>query len=195
MFIDVIAFVLLVIALIKGLRKGFIVALFSLMGFIIGLAAALKLSTAAAHYLERSANISQRWLPFVAFIAVFIIVVLLIRLGAKLIEGAVGLMMLGWLNRILGVVLFVFIYFFIYSILLFYADSLHLLKPETTASSITYPYLKPLGPKVIEGLAVVIPFFKNMFGELLNFFQKAGDHSKEKTGMIYTIITSENYLG
>lgn len=178
MIIDIIAFVLLLVALFKGLRKGFIVALFSFFAFIIGLAAALKLSTAAAHYLERSANVSQKWLPVVAFIGVFIIVVLLIRLGAKLIEGAISLMMLGWVNRLLGVVLFIFIYFFVYSVLLFYAEALKLIKPETTASSVVYPYLQPLGPKVINAVGVILPFFKNVFNELLQFFSKVGETSK-----------------
>lgn len=180
MLIDLIAFILLIVALFKGLRKGFIVALFSLVAFIVGLAAALKLSAAVAHYMGASTTISQRWLPVLAFIAVFIAVVLLIRLGAKLIEGAVGLMMLGWLNKLLGVVLFIFIYFFIYSILLFYAEQLHLIKPETTSSSVVYPWLQPLGPKVINVLGAVIPFFKNMFGELLRFFENVGTHAPQK---------------
>jgi membrane protein required for colicin V production len=195
MLIDIIAFVLLLVALWKGLRKGFVVALFSLIAFIVGLAAALKLSTAAAHYLERTANISQRWLPVVAFLAVFIIVVLLIRLGAKLIEGALGILMLGWLNRLLGVLLFVFLYLFIYSVLLFYADQLHLIKPATKEASTSYGFLAPLGPKVIEGMGVILPFFKNMFHELLLFFDRSRSSAAEKTGMIYTIVRGSSYLG
>ena len=77
MLIDIVALVLLVIAIFKGISKGLIVALFSFLGFIIGLAAALKLSTAMAEYIGANVEVSQRWLPFIAFIVVFIIVVLL----------------------------------------------------------------------------------------------------------------------
>ena len=126
MLIDIIAFVLLLLAVFKGLRKGFIVALFSFLAFFIGLAAALKLSAAMAVYIGGNVSVSQRWLPFLAFLVVFLIVVLLVRLGAKLLQGLVQTMMLGWLNRLGGVLLYALIYFFIYSILLFYATRLNL---------------------------------------------------------------------
>lgn len=181
MLIDIIAFVLLIMAVFKGLRKGLIVALFSFLGFIIGLAAALKLSAAMAAYIGDNVAVSQRWLPFVAFIVVFIIVVLLVRLGAKLLQGAVQMVMLGWLNRIGGVVFYVLIYFFIFSILLFYATQLALIKPATAQASITYHYIQPFGPRIIELLGSAIPFFKNMFQELLHFFDAVAD---KKTGGI-----------
>ena len=155
MLIDIVALVLLVIAIFKGISKGLIVALFSFLGFIIGLAAALKLSTAMAEYIGANVEVSQRWLPFIAFIVVFIIVVLLVRLGAKLLQGAVQMAMLGWANRIGGVLLFVLIYFFIYSVLLFYATQLNLIKPETIAASATYNYIAPFGPNVMDIVGAV----------------------------------------
>src|SRR5215212_75124 len=99
MFIDIIALILLVWASFKGLRNGLVVGVFSFLAFIIGLAAALKLSIVAANYLGSNTNIGERWLPFIAFALVFFIVVLLVRLGAKAIEGALRLAMLGWLNK------------------------------------------------------------------------------------------------
>ncbi|HVE60773.1 MAG TPA: CvpA family protein [Chitinophagaceae bacterium] len=159
MFIDIIVAVLLVIAIFKGLRKGLVVGIFSFLAIIIGLAAAIKLSAATASYLGDNTNISQRWLPVIAFAVVFIIVVLLVRLGARALEGIVKLTMLGWLNRFCGVLFFSLIYLFIFSIILFYANNLHLFNQETAKHSIAFPYLQPLGPKIINGLGSVLPFF------------------------------------
>lgn len=175
MLIDIITLILLLVAAFKGLRKGLIVAVFSFLAFVIGLAAALKLSTAMADYIGQNVEVSQRWLPFIAFIVVFLIVVLLIRLGARLLEGAVKMVMLGWLNRIGGMLFYVLIYFFIYSILLFYATQLELIKPETIKASVTYDYIAPFGPKVMDIVGAVIPFFRDMFDELLQFFDAAGE--------------------
>ncbi|HUC82645.1 MAG TPA: CvpA family protein [Flavisolibacter sp.] len=175
MLIDIITFILLLVAAFKGLRKGFIVAVFSFLAFVVGLAAALKLSTAMADYIGQNVEVSQRWLPFLAFILVFFIVVLLVRLGTKLLESAVKMVMLGWLNRIGGLVFYVLIFFFIYSILLFYTTQLNLLKKETIEASATYSYIAPFGPKVIEILGLVIPFFRDMFDELLRFFDAVGE--------------------
>ena len=48
MIIDLMAAIAVVFAIIKGYSKGLIVALFSVAGFIVGLAAALKLSSLVA---------------------------------------------------------------------------------------------------------------------------------------------------
>lgn len=170
MLIDIIAFALLLLALFKGLRKGLIVALASFLGYFIGLAAALKLSVVMAEYIGSNVTVSQRWLPFIAFLLVFLIVVLLVRLGAKFLQGIIQTMLLGWANRLGGVVFYVLIYFFIYSILLFYATQLNLIKPATIQSSATYNWIEPYAPKLISWLGAVLPFFKNIFGELLRFF-------------------------
>ena len=170
MFIDIIALILLVWAAFKGLRNGLIVGLFSFFAFIIGLAAALKLSAVAAEYIGTNTNIGKRWLPFIAFAGVFLIVVLLVRLGAKAIEGVLRMAMLGWLNKLGGILLYILLHFFIFSILLFYVDQLHLIKKETLEASVLFPYIQPLAPNIIDALGYLLPFFKNMFVELEGFF-------------------------
>jgi membrane protein required for colicin V production len=170
MIIDIIFAVLLIIALFKGLRKGFIVAVFSILAFIIGLAAAMKLSAYVAQHLQESTNISAKWLPFASFLLVFLLVIILVRIVAALIERTVQFAMLGWLNRLSGVVLYMALYIFIFSILLFYAVQLKLIREETLLASATYSFIEPWGPFAINGLGKVIPWFRDMFGQLSDFF-------------------------
>jgi membrane protein required for colicin V production len=170
MFIDIIAVGLLVLSIIKGLRNGLVVAIFSLLAFIIGLSAALKLSAVVADYLGSNTNISQRWLPILAFALVFFVVVLLVRLGAKAIEGGLRMAMLGWLNKLGGIVFYAVLYFFIFSIVLFYATQLNIIKPETIQTSSSYPLIYPIAPVIMDALGNILPFFKDMFAELENFF-------------------------
>jgi len=180
MWLDIAVVVLLIIAVFKGLTKGLVVAFFSFIAFIVGLAAALKLSAVVAVYIGKAASISGRLLPVLAFFAVFLITVLLIRLCAKAIEKVLELSMLGCINRLGGVVFYILIYLFIFSILLFYAESLHMVKPETAQASVAYPYLRPLAPKIINAISTVLPVFKNMFAELLHFFQNVADKSPKQ---------------
>jgi membrane protein required for colicin V production len=170
--IDFIFAALMVLAFLKGWQRGLIVALFSIIAFIIGLAAALKLSTAVAGWLGSSTNVSAKWLPFISFALVFFVVVLLVRLGGKLIEKTFQAVMLGWANRIAGILLYAALYTIIFSIFLFYAEKIQLLKPATVTSSLTYTFIEPWGPKVIDGFGAVIPLFKDMFAELEIFFDK-----------------------
>ncbi|HYC28349.1 MAG TPA: CvpA family protein [Chitinophagaceae bacterium] len=170
MIIDLIYAVILVIAIFKGIRRGFIIAIFSVLAFIIGLAAAMKLSTVVAGYLENSTNISSKWLPFLSFLIVFILVVLLVRMVAKMIEKSVEFALLGWVNRLLGIALYIALYTTIFSILLFYAVQMHVIKPETILASRTYNFIEPWGPYAINGLGAVIPWFRDMFRQLEEFF-------------------------
>jgi len=170
MLIDLIFSILILIAVIKGYQKGLIIALFSIIAFIIGLAAALKLSALVAYYLKDSVNIPAKWLPFIAFIIIFIAVVLLIRLGGKLIEKAFQVVLLGWLNRLGGVLLYIVIYIIIFSIFIFYAEKMQLLQPAVIRSSQIYNFIQPWGPEVINGFGMLIPVFKDMFTELEHFF-------------------------
>jgi membrane protein required for colicin V production len=168
--IDIVFAVLIVIAIIKGFQKGLIVALFSIIAFVIGIAAALKLSVVVANYLQEHSSVSARWLPALSFAIVFLGVVLLVRLGARLIEKTFQMAMLGWVNRLGGIILFALLYTIIFSIFLFYAEKIHLLEPATIQSSQTFPYIQPWAPKVMDGFGKIIPIFKGMFTELDNFF-------------------------
>jgi len=170
MLIDFTFAALLILAIIKGYQKGLIIAIFSIIAFIIGLAAALKLSTAVAEYLKDSISVSAKWMPFIAFAVVFFIVIILVRLGGKLIEKTFQAVMLGWLNRIGGIVLYAALYLIILSIFIFYAEKLQLLQPAAIESSQTYPFIKPWGPKVMDNFGRLIPVFKDMFTELGDFF-------------------------
>jgi len=175
MFIDVVVLILLALAFFKGLQKGFIVGVFSFLAFVIGLAAALKLSASVAVYLGKNVSVAQQWLPVIAFALVFFLVAFLVRLGAKAIEGVVRLALLGWLNKLGGILLFALLYLFIFSVLLFYAAALNIIKPAAAEASVTYPFLHLLGSKIIAGIGTVLPFFKDVFNQLTGFFDAAAN--------------------
>ncbi len=180
MILDIILAILLVLALVKGYQRGLIVGVFSLVAVIIGLAAAMKLSTAVAGYLGKSVKISEQWLPVISFAVVFLVVILLIRLGANAIERTVEMATLGWLNKLGGMLLYAAIYILVYSVLLFYAGQMQLIKKETIDHSVTYSFVQPWGPKAINSFGSIIPVFKNMFAELEAFF---GNVSNEISGL------------
>ena len=170
MFLDLLFVIILVLAIVKGYQRGLIVGIFSFVAVIIGLAAAIKLSAVVAGYIGDTIKVSNEWLPVISFAVVFILVVLLIRLGANMIQKTVEISMLGWVNRLGGILLYIAIYGMVYSVVLFYADQLKLLQPDTIEKSVTYSYVQPWGPKIINGFASVVPVFKGMFTELESFF-------------------------
>ena len=169
--IDIIFLIVIVIGAIKGIQRGFIISVFSVAAMIIGLAAAMKLSTVVAEYLEDSVNISARWLPVISFLLVFVVVVILVRLGANLLQKTLEIAFLGWANRFAGAILYILLYTIIFSVVLFYAEQLTLVEKDRIADSKVYPWVEPIGPYVINGVGKLIPFFENMFKELKAFFE------------------------
>jgi membrane protein required for colicin V production len=172
MMIDIVFLVLMVMAIFKGFTRGLIVAIFSLVSFAVGIIAALKLSAVVANYLKTHISIGNQWMPILSFAVVFIIVVLLVRLGARIVEKTIQVAMLGWVNKLGGVALYILLYTIFFSVGLFYINKIGLIKPDTIADSKTYNFIAPWAPWVIDGFGTVLPVVKNMFGDLESFFDK-----------------------
>src|SRR4030095_15282083 len=115
MIIDFVFLILLVLSVIKGMSRGLVVAVFSFLAIIIGLAAAMKLSYIVANWLQHSFNTGKQWLPVLSFLIVMIGVILLVRWIAKLIQAAVNFSMLGWLNKLGGIAFYLLLYLSVYS--------------------------------------------------------------------------------
>jgi membrane protein required for colicin V production len=172
MGIDILFVVFVIIAVFKGLQRGLIVAVFSFAACIIGLAAAVKLSAIVAVHLKDAIHISEKWLPILAFILVFVGVVFVVRRAANLLEKLIDFVWLEWLNKLGGVILYTALYLAVFSVLLFYGSGSHILPRSAIESSKTYKFIEPWGPAVINELGRIIPFFKDMFVQLEAFFEK-----------------------
>ena len=79
--------------------------------------------------------------------------------------------LLGWANRLGGVLLYLILYTIIFSVFLFYADKIKIFEKPAIQSSKVYPIVAPLGPKVIDGFGKLIPMFKDTFAQLESFFE------------------------
>ncbi|WP_207491985.1 CvpA family protein [Aridibaculum aurantiacum] len=171
MIIDIIFLFLVVFAIFKGFSRGLIVAVFSFFALMIGLAAALKLSATVAASLQADAGITGKWLPILSFFLVFIGVMFLVRIGARMVKKAVSIVMLGWADTLGGIILYGMIYLLIYSVILFYAANIGLISEETQQASSTFSIIAPFGPAVVDGIGLVLPFFRDMFAQLSEFFE------------------------
>ena len=149
MLIDILFLAMMVIAVFKGMRNGLIVALFSIIGWVVGLYAAFMFSGLAENYLKGVLNLSPRVLSIVAFILVFSLVSLLVNLGARIVEKLIGLTPIGWLNRLGGIFFYGLLYALIFSVMIYFAEKVRLVSEETVSSSRMYPWVKPLA-EIIE---------------------------------------------
>ena len=81
--------------------------------------------------------------------------------------------MMGWVNKLGGIVLYAALYTSLLSVALFFCDKMNLIKPETFATSKTYWFVQPWATKVIAAFGKIIPIFKDVFQQLENFFESS----------------------
>ena len=103
--LDIILLICFVPALVQGFRKGFISQVIAIISIIAGVWLSVQFASPVTAWLAQYIQGSEQVLKVISFALIFIAVITGLTLLGKLIEGTVKLIMLGWLNRLLGVAL------------------------------------------------------------------------------------------
>lgn len=154
----------------KGYSKGLVVALFSFVGMIVGMLLALKCSAVVAVWLGEETKLDAKWLPFLAFLLIIIGVYFGVRMLAALVQKSLEFAMLGWANRVGGILLYALLYSSLLILVLFYADKMELLSVEAKADSQFYQFMHGFAKPILSFIADALPFIKNMLHQLTDFF-------------------------
>jgi len=171
MMLDFIGIVLILLYFYRGYTKGVVVAVFSLFAIILGIMVSLKLSGWFAGWLFANGLVTNGVSMLLSYAILFVGVVLLVRFLANAVESVFKMSLLGWLNSLMGGVLYAFMAALVWSSLLWILHQMHALSSTTIASSKTYPYLEPLAPWIFEHIGKLLPFAKGVFEELKHLFQ------------------------
>ena len=102
--LDIILLICFVPAIIQGIRKGFIAQAISIISIIVGIWASSRFANVVSTWVGQYITASEQVLKIVAFGLILAAVFLALAAIGKLIEGMFKLVMLGWLNKLLGVV-------------------------------------------------------------------------------------------
>lgn len=169
MIIDFLLAILVAIAILKGLQKGFIMAVVSGIAFFIGILLGIKFSATIANKLMLVTG-NYTWLPLLAFSLIVITTGIVLKIKGKFLQKLFRLLSFGWLDKLAGIALFLSIYLCLLSIALFYIVQMQLLSANYIEQSVTYPYIKNIGVMVIENAGKIVPIFKGLFHQLEVFF-------------------------
>lgn len=172
MFIDILFLLVIALSIFKGYNKGLVVAVFTFISTILGLIIAIKFSSVVANWMQNSTEVSAFWLPFLSFTLVMVAVVLIVRIAAKIIDKIIDLVLLGWLNKLGGILFFACIYISILSVVLFYFEKMYIIDQETIKASFFYFFIKPWALNIVSGFGYILPFFKNVILQLENFYKQ-----------------------
>ena len=146
-------------AIIGGLRRGFIAQVVAIISIILGIWLSFKFSAVLSGWLGQWIEAGEQVLHVISFAVILILAILALAAVGKLIEATVKIILLGWLNRLLGLIFALLKYALIIGLLLMLFNSLngqfHLVNQKVLDSSLLYgpllnmansvfPYLKAL---------------------------------------------------
>lgn len=170
MALDITGLILILLFFIRGYTRGLIVAAFSVLAILLGILCALKLSQSLATWMLAKGYTTSGWAPMLSYIILFVGVVLIVRLIAKMLQKAVEGMMLGVFNKLAGGLLYGLLGAVVYSSILWMGARMNMFSPELIAASKTYSWLSKLAPWFFECAGHLLPFAKSVFANLQHFF-------------------------
>ena len=149
---DLLLFTLLVLGFIWGLRKGLIQTLASLLALVLGVYVALTFTGATAQLLTQWFDWPKKNTDWIAFIVLFILTVVIVVTLGKWVTKLAGLVALGWINRLLGGLLYTAQTALILSYVLWFFAQIQLddyvLPEQTKTEAKSYEALAKFAPSI-----------------------------------------------
>lgn len=150
--LDIILLLCFVPAVVDGLSKGFIKQAAGLAAILIAAWAAFHFSPVLGGWLGRYLTMEPNILKVIAFLLIVIVAAFLLDLVASLVTKALGILSLGFFNRILGLVFALLKTALVLGLLILLFETLnstlHLLRPEATENAAVYHGLKDAAEKI-----------------------------------------------
>lgn len=157
--VDIILLICFIPALVSGIRKGFISQVISIVSLIAGVWISYEFSSAVGSWLGQYIEAAENILKLIAFIIIMIAVLAGLALAGRLLEGVISFVMLGWLNKLLGVAfallktgLIVGLLIMVFSSL---NNNLHIVSDQVLAESVLYIPLKDMA-------YTIFPYLKSL---------------------------------
>jgi membrane protein required for colicin V production len=100
--LDIVICVPLLIGAFFGFKRGLVMELSRMVALILGVYAAARFSHLLTDYIYNNSDVNSEMLPIISFCIVMLGMMVLIHLLAKLIDGSLKAIALGWALKISG---------------------------------------------------------------------------------------------
>ena len=143
-----------------GIKNGLVKQLVALAVLYFGITLSLRFSAPVGDWVVEHTGISEFWGKAISFILIFFAVALVLSLFGRILEKIIQISLLGWLNKLLGIVMTFCIFALLLSVIVYLVDSanniLEFIPKEKLEESRFYPALLDLSQQLF-------PRFKDLF--------------------------------
>ncbi len=180
-YIDITIVILLLISAIRGLVKGFIYEIASLIALLAGVWGAIKFSGITKTFIIEKLTFNSQHIDIIAFIVTFIGIIILIHFIGKAIEKAVEAVALGIVNRLFGMLFAVFKAAFILGIVIIVIERVDpessIIPQEDIKQSKLYTPLQNITTSTF-------PFLLELYNEIVDEPEKKGRSNRRSNSSV-----------
>lgn len=172
---DIVLIILLAIGAIRGFGKGLIMEIAGLLALVIGLFGAFQLVDWGASLLRHfQIDIGESWAPIIAFIILFILILVSVYLLGRFVKAVLHITPLGIMDSFLGSVVGLIKWAFGISLVLWIIEVLEVgFVARTFNDSLVLPYISQLAPLFVDFIAMAIPYFQELLSSIEALFKQS----------------------
>ena len=165
--VDIILLIILGLGAIQGFRKGLIMEIVSIVAFVLAIIGGFQLLHTGIDLLRDYFHLAGKMLPYLSFLIIFIGIIILINLLGKAVNNVLDMTLLRSFDNFVGAVLGIVKWTFGLSVLIwiFTYFEINILE-NYVDNTIIYPMVSSFAPKVVEYIAVFLPFADDIFSSV-----------------------------
>lgn len=155
-----------------GYKKGLILELISIVAFVLAIFGGFKLLHVGMEYVSKVYDGFGTLLPFVAFLVLFVLIIILVNTVGKILKKIIDWTPLGFFDNILGAVLGVLKWALAISIVIWVISALNIdFADEKLSESRILPITNRMLTAVGDFISTIFPSFEDFIKTLKALFE------------------------
>ncbi len=165
--VDIVILIIIGLGAYEGYKKGFLMGIIGLFGFVIAIILAFYFMDTMADWLADNVKSLNIGYPLVGFFVIFILVSFLINGVGWLLKKTMETVFLGSLDKVAGLMLGAVRIAFFLSLFLYMANLFDLdLPKQWTRKSEALPYIEPVAPFFVDLLDPFLPVIQETLDKM-----------------------------
>ncbi|RIW18638.1 CvpA family protein [Algoriphagus lacus] len=161
--VDIIILILIALGAYEGYKKGLLLSIVGLIGFVLAIALGVYFMDPVSKFLAKHLDEITFAFPIMAFLIVFLLTLMLVGAAGWVLKRVMDMVLLGGLDSIAGAILGIVKSAFFISLFMWLSLQFDMKMPrEWRAKSEYLQYIEPLAPSVIGVLEPVSPKLKEL---------------------------------
>lgn len=161
--VDIILLILIALGAYEGYKKGLLLSIVGLIGFVLAIALGVYFMDPVSKFLAKHLDEITFAFPIMAFLIVFLLTLMLVGIAGWVLKRVMDMVLLGGLDSIAGAILGIVKSAFFISLFMWLSLQFDMKMPREWRKESQYlQYIEPLAPSVIWVLEPVSPKLKEL---------------------------------